>query len=63
MLGIPAYLVILFVSERFGLPGVGILAIYGVLVLLTPFFTQWVFQGLRQMQWVATASPGDSVRE
>jgi O-antigen/teichoic acid export membrane protein len=56
MLGLPAYLGILFISERYGMPGVGILAIYGVLVLLTPFFTQWVFQGLRQMQWVAAAS-------
>jgi O-antigen/teichoic acid export membrane protein len=56
MLGVPAYLGILFISERYGMPGVGILAIYGVLVLLTPFFTQWVFQGLRQMQWVAAAS-------
>jgi O-antigen/teichoic acid export membrane protein len=56
MLGLPAYLSILFLSERFGMPGVGILAIYGILVLLTPFFTQWVFQGLRQMQWVAIAS-------
>jgi O-antigen/teichoic acid export membrane protein len=56
MLGAPAYLVILVVSRRFGLPGVGVLAIYGVLVLLTPFFTQWVYQGLRQMQWVAAAS-------
>jgi O-antigen/teichoic acid export membrane protein len=56
MLGLPAYLSILVISESYGLPGVGILAIYGVLVLLTPFFTQWVFQGLRQMQWVAAAS-------
>ena len=56
MLGVPAYFIILFISERFGMPGVGILALYGVLVLLTPFFTQWVFQGLRQMQWVAAAS-------
>jgi len=56
MLGLPAYAVILFMSERYGMPGVGILAIYGVLVLLTPFFTQWVFQGLRQMQWVAATS-------
>jgi O-antigen/teichoic acid export membrane protein len=56
MLGIPAYLGILFISKRYGMPGIGILAIYGVLVLLTPFFTQWVFQGLRQMQWVAAAS-------
>jgi PST family polysaccharide transporter len=56
MLGIPAYFTILFFSQRFGLPGIGILAIYGILVLLAPFFTQWVFQGLRQMQWVAAAS-------
>jgi O-antigen/teichoic acid export membrane protein len=56
MLGIPAYGTILVISERYGMPGVGILAIYGMLVLLTPFFTQWVFQGLRQMQWVAAAS-------
>jgi len=56
MLGVPAYLAILFISERYGMPGVGILAIYGALVLLTPFFTQWVYQGLRQMQWVACAS-------
>jgi O-antigen/teichoic acid export membrane protein len=56
LFGIPAYVAILIVSDRFGLPGVGILAVYGVLVLLTPFFTQWVFQGLRQMQWVAGAS-------
>lgn len=55
MLGIPAYVIILFVSERLGLPGVGLLAIYGLLVLISPFFVQWVFQGLRQMQWVATA--------
>jgi O-antigen/teichoic acid export membrane protein len=56
MLGVPAYLIILFASERFGMPGLGILAIYGLLVLLTPFFVQWVFQGLRQMQWVAMTS-------
>jgi O-antigen/teichoic acid export membrane protein len=56
MLGIPAYGTILFISESYGMPGVGILAIYGILVMLTPFFTQWVFQGLRQMQWVAAAS-------
>ncbi len=56
MLGIPAYLAILLLSKRYGMPGAGILAIYGALVLLTPFFTQWVFQGLRQMQWVAATS-------
>jgi O-antigen/teichoic acid export membrane protein len=52
-LGITGYLLILGVSTRYGLPGLGILAIYGLIVLLTPFFTSWVFQGLRQMQWVA----------
>jgi len=56
LLGLPAYLVILLASQRYGIPGVGILAIYGVVVLLTPFFTPWVFQGLRQMQWVAIGS-------
>lgn len=56
LIGIPSYLVILFISSRYGMPGVGILGIYGALVLLTPFFTGWVFQGLRQMQWVAAGS-------
>lgn len=52
-LGIPAYLVIVFGSAVYGLPGVGIVAIYGLSVLISPFFTGWVSQGLRQMQWVA----------
>jgi O-antigen/teichoic acid export membrane protein len=52
-LGVPAYLLILAGSRHYGLPGLGIVAIYGGTVLITPFFTQWVFQGLRQMQWVA----------
>jgi O-antigen/teichoic acid export membrane protein len=56
MLGILAYVLILAISARYGLAGIGILAIYGVIVLLTPFFTNWVFQGLRQMQWVAVGS-------
>jgi O-antigen/teichoic acid export membrane protein len=56
MLGVPAYLLILALSARYGMAGVGILAIYGLIVLLTPFFTQWVFQGLRQMQWIAFGS-------
>jgi O-antigen/teichoic acid export membrane protein len=56
ILSLPAYALILALSERYGLPGIGLLAIYGVLVLLTPLFTQWVFQGLRQMQWVASGS-------
>jgi len=56
MLGIPAYVVILGISARYGISGIGILAIYGLIVLLTPFFTQWVFQGLRQMQWIASGT-------
>jgi O-antigen/teichoic acid export membrane protein len=56
MLSLPAYLFIMSLSSRYGMPGIGVLAMYGVIVLLTPFFTQWVFQGLRQMQWVAAGS-------
>ena len=56
MLGGPAYLAIVALSAWYRAPGMGILAIYGLMVLLTPFFTQWVFQGLRQMQWVAAGS-------
>jgi PST family polysaccharide transporter len=56
MLGVPAYLLILGLSAFYSAPGMGILAIYGLMVLLSPFFTQWVFQGLRQMQWVAAGS-------
>lgn len=53
MLAVVAYTMILAVSFR---RGTGILALYGLTVLLTPFNTQWVFQGLRQMQWVAFGS-------
>ncbi len=56
MLGAPAYVLIVALSTWYRAPGMGILAIYGLMILLTPFFTQWVFQGLRQMQWVATGS-------
>ena len=52
-LAVPAYAVILGLSVW---RGTGILALYGLVVLLTPFNTQWVFQGLRQMQWVALGS-------
>lgn len=50
---VPAYAVILIVSSRYGQPGIGILAIYGLVVLLVPFFVQWVFQGMGRMQLVA----------
>lgn len=56
LLGVPAFGVILVVAARYRMAGLGILAIYGVAVLLTPFLTQWVFQGLRQMQWVAAGA-------
>jgi O-antigen/teichoic acid export membrane protein len=52
-LALPAYAIILGLSVW---RGTGILALYGLTVLLTPFNTQWVFQGLRQMQWVALGS-------
>lgn len=53
LLGIPAFATILAVAAHYRVAGLGILAVNGVAVLLTPFLTQWVFQGLRQMQWVA----------
>jgi len=56
VLGVPAFLVILAVSANYRIAGLGILAITGIAVLLTPLLTQWVFQGLRQMQWVAAGS-------
>jgi O-antigen/teichoic acid export membrane protein len=56
MLAVPAYLIILALASWNGTTGLGLLAIYGGAVLLTPFNTQFVFQGLRQMQWVATGN-------
>lgn len=53
MLALPAYAIILVLSARYGQPGVGVLAIYGLTVLLVPGFLQWVFQGLGRMRWVA----------
>ncbi len=53
MLAVPAYVIIVAISIS---RGTGILALYGLTVLLTPFNTQWLFQGLRQMQWVALGS-------
>lgn len=53
MLALPAYAIVLALSIQRGTP---VLALYGLTILLTPFNTQWVFQGLRQMQWVAAGS-------
>ncbi len=52
VLGVPAFGVILALAAHYQLAGLGILAINGIAVLVTPFLTQWVFQGLRQMHWV-----------
>jgi O-antigen/teichoic acid export membrane protein len=56
MLGLPAFALILAVSAHYRFAGLGILAVNGLAILLTPFLTQWVFQGLRQMQWVAAGT-------
>jgi O-antigen/teichoic acid export membrane protein len=55
-LGVPAFALMLVVATYSRVAGLGILAINGIAVLLTPFLTQWVFQGLRQMQWVAAGA-------
>ena len=56
VLGVPAFAGILALAAYYRMAGLGILAINGVAVLLTPFLTQWVFQGLRQMPWVAVGA-------
>ena len=56
ILGVPAFALVLAVASYYEAAGLGILAVNGVAVLLTPFLTQWVFQGLRQMQWVAAGA-------
>lgn len=56
ILGVPAFALIMAVSAHYRVAGLGILAVNGIAVLLTPFLTQWVFQGLRQMQWVAAGA-------
>jgi O-antigen/teichoic acid export membrane protein len=52
----PAYVIILVLSSQYGTQGVGILAVYGLVVCLIPFFNQWVFQGLGLMHWVAAGT-------
>lgn len=54
--GLPIYLIVLVVAWHNRAAGLGILAINGLSVLLAPLYLQWVFQGLRQMQWVATGA-------
>jgi O-antigen/teichoic acid export membrane protein len=54
--GLPIYLMVLAVAWQYRVAGLSILAINGLSVLLAPLYLQWVFQGLRQMQWVATGA-------
>jgi O-antigen/teichoic acid export membrane protein len=56
VLALPAYLGILVISGLYGTPGIGIIAVYGLAVLIVPFLYTWVFQGLGQMQAVALGS-------
>ena len=56
LLGLPAFAAMLAAAAYFRSAGLGILAVNAVAVLLTPLLTQWVFQGLHQMQWVAAGT-------
>jgi len=51
-----AYVPVLLVSLFYGLPGAGMLAVYGLIVFFVPFFNQWMFQGIRAMHWVAAGT-------
>lgn len=53
LLGVPAVIVIYAFAMYSPSAVSGFLAITGLAVVVTPFLTQWVFQGLRQMRWVA----------
>jgi O-antigen/teichoic acid export membrane protein len=52
LLALPAFVAMLAVA-RYHSAGLGLVGVTAIAVLMTPFLTQWVFQGLRQMQWVA----------
>jgi len=56
ILSLPIFAVTIAAAVYYRASGLGILAILGVGILLTPFLTQWVFHGLRAMQWVAAGS-------
>lgn len=56
LLAIPAFVIILSVAAYSRSAGLGILAVNGIAVLLTPLLTGWVFQGMRQMHWVAAGT-------
>src|SRR5262245_47860946 len=56
IVGIPVYIGVLLVAARHDWVVLSILTVSGAGVLVTPFLTQWVFQGFRQMQWVAAGA-------
>ena len=51
-----AYVPILLLSLFYGMPGAGMLAVYGLVVFTVPLFNQWLFQGFRAMHLVAAAT-------
>ena len=51
-----AYVPILLLSLFYGMPGAGMLAVYGLVVFAVPLFNQWLFQGFRAMHLVAAAT-------
>jgi O-antigen/teichoic acid export membrane protein len=55
-LSIPAYVLVSGLALYYDAAGLDVLAVYGVVLLIAPFLTQWVFQGLRQMHWVAAGT-------
>lgn len=55
-LAVPAFLAMMAVAWRYRGGSLALLEVTALAVLLTPFLTQWVFQGLRQMQWVAAGT-------
>ena len=52
----PAFALMLLAGARYRAEGFGLLWITAFAVWFTPLLTQWVFQGLRQMQWVAAGT-------
>jgi PST family polysaccharide transporter len=51
-----AYVPILLGSLFYGMPGAGMLAVYGLVVFMVPLFNQWLFQGFRAMHLVAAGT-------
>jgi len=51
-----AYVPILLGSLFYGMPGAGMLAVYGLVVFVVPLFNQWLFQCFRAMHLVATGT-------